>query len=339
MRQSGDGRAVDAVDCLLEDGVEFIVALREAQILREGAREAGDEAVVAGELFVRIVHGVAAAECDDADDVAVLHDLCVEVVDGRDGDLEHDLGIGGQFCEVLLHAAEHDLLCLCFVGAVDVDLGLEDGDEPLADDLHADLELLVDDGADAVGVRLFDDGAHLCAEDVTLVRAVKQRVKPRDGLHQLNAVFLVRESLVHLEDGDNALLVPEKICREEAVDLAIHGVLKENCREDLVLVERGALDDAGAHLVNAREHLLLAVVGTLVDAVRLECLRRGAAALVECRDKALVMLHAPELFLIHWAYLLVCEHMREGKTPLLDSDLIITQLRSEINYYKRIYQK
>ena len=75
MRQSGDGCLVDAVDCLLEDGVEFIVALREAQILREGAGEAGDEAVVAGELFVRIVHGVAAAECDDTDDVAVLHDL------------------------------------------------------------------------------------------------------------------------------------------------------------------------------------------------------------------------------------------------------------------------
>ena len=81
VRQSGDGRAVDAVDCLLEDGVEFIVALREAQILREGAGEAGDEAVVARELFVRIVHGVAAAEGDDADDVRVFHDVCALVAD------------------------------------------------------------------------------------------------------------------------------------------------------------------------------------------------------------------------------------------------------------------
>ena len=170
---SGNGCPIDAVDGLFEDGVEFGVALADAQLLCEGAGEAGDEAVVAREFFVRIVHGVAAAEGDDTDDVAVLHDLCVEVVDGRDGDLEHDLGIGGQLCEVLLHAAEHDLLCLCLVGAVDVDLGLEDGDEPLADDLHADLELLIDDSTDAVRVRLFDDGAHLCAEDVTLVRAVK----------------------------------------------------------------------------------------------------------------------------------------------------------------------
>lgn len=295
--------------------------------------------MVAREFFVRIVHGVAAAEGDDADDVAVLHDLCVEVVDGRDGDLEHDLGALVELCKILLDDAEHDLLRLCLVGAVDVNLRFEDGDESLVRDLHTDDELLVDDGANAVRICLLDDGAHLRAEDVALVRAVKQLVKPRDGLHQLNAVFLVRESLVHLEEGDNALLIPEKICREEVVDLAIHGVLEEDCREDLVLVERGALDDACAHLVDAREHLLLAVVSALVDAVRLERLGCGAAALVECRDKALVMLHAPELFLIHWAYLLVCEHMREGKTPLLDSVLIITQLRSEINYYKRIYQK
>ena len=271
--------------------------------------------MVAGEFFVRIVHGVAAAEGDDTDDVAVLHDLCVEVVDGRDGDLEHDLGIGGQLCEVLLHAAEHDLLCLCLVGAVDVDLGFEDGDESLADDLHADLELLVDDGTDAVGVRLFDDGAHLRTEDVTLVRAVKQLVESRDRLHELNAVLLVGKSLVDLEDGDDALFLPEVVCGVEVVDLAIHRVLEEDCREDAALVERGALDDACAHFMDAREHLLLATVGALVDAVRLECLRRGAAALIECGDKAFVFGHTFELFLIHWTYLLMYENMR-GEEPL-----------------------
>lgn len=271
--------------------------------------------MVAGKLFVRIVHGVAAAEGDDADDVRILHDLCVEVVDGRDGDLEHDLGIGGQLCEVFLHAAEHDLLCLCLVGAVDVDLGLEDGDEPLADDLHADLELLINDSTDAVRVRLFDDGAHLCAEDVTLVRTVKQCVEPRDRLHELNAVLLVGKPLVDLEDGDDALLIPEEIGGKETVNLAVHRVLEEDCREDPALVERGALDDARAHFVDAREHLLLAVIGTLVDAVRLERLRRGAAALIECGDKAFVFGHTFELFLIHWTYLLLYENMR-GEEPL-----------------------
>ena len=67
--------------------------------------------------------------------------------------------------------------------------------------------------------------------------------------------------------------------------------------------------------MDAREHLLLAAVGALVDAVRLECLRRGAAALIECGDKAFVFGHTFELFLIHWTYLLMYENMR-GEEPL-----------------------
>ena len=264
-----------------------MVALREAQILREGTGEAGDKPVVACELFVRVIHCVTSAEGDNAHDVRILHDLGVEVVDGRDGDLEHDLGALVELCKILLDDAEHDLLRLCLVGAVDVDLGFEDG-------------------ADAVGVRLFDDEAHLCAEDVTLVRAIKQCVKPRDGLHELNAVLLVGKPLVDLEDGDDALLIPEEIGGKEAVDLTVHCVLKEDCREDSALVERGALDDAGAHLVNARKHLLFTVVGALVDAVCFQCLRRRAAALIECGDKALVVLHAGELLLVHNRFLLVC---------------------------------
>ena len=57
--------------------------------------------------------------------------------------------------------------------------------------------------------------------------------------------------------------------------------------------------------MDAREHLIVAVVGTLVDAVRFQRLGRGAAALVERCDEALVMLHAVQLFLIHWTYLLL----------------------------------
>ena len=234
---SGNGCTIDAVDGLFEDGVKFGVALTDAQLLCEGAGEAGDEAVVAREFFVRIVLRVAAAEGDDTYDVRVFHDTFVEVVDGRDGDLEHDLGIGGQLCEVLLHATEHDLLCLCLVRAVDVDLGLEDGDEPLADDLHADLELLVNDGADAGRVCLLDDGAHFRAEDVAFLCAIQQGVETRDGLHELDAVLLLGEAFVDLQDGDDALLGPKEVRSEETVDLAVHGVLKEDGREDLVLVE------------------------------------------------------------------------------------------------------
>lgn len=302
---SGNGCPIDAVDGLFEDGVEFGVALADAQLLCEGAGEAGDEAVVAREFFVRIVLRVAAAEGDDTYDVRVFHDPFVEVVDGRDGDLEHDLGIGGQLCEVFFDGAEHDLLCFFFIGAVDVDLRLEDGDKTLADDLHADLELLVNDGADAGRVCLLDDGAHFRSEDVAFLCAVQQGVETRDGLHELDAVLLLGEAFVDLQDGDDALLGPKEVRSEETVDLAVHGVLKEDGREDLVLVERRALDDACAHFVDAREHLIVAVVGTLVDAVRFQRLGRGAAALVERCDEALVMLHAVQLFLIHWTYLLL----------------------------------
>ena len=181
-------------------------------------------------------------------------------------------------------------------------------------DLHSDDELLVDDGADAALVRLFDDGAHLRAEDVTFVRAVEQRVESGDRLHELNAILLLGETLVDFEEGDDALFLPEVVCGVEVVDLAIHRVLEEDCAEDAALVERGALDDTRTHLMDAREHFLLAAVSTLVDTVRLERLRCGAAALVKRGDKAFVFGHTFELFLIHWTYLLLYENMR-GEEP------------------------
>ena len=261
--------------------------------------------MIACELLIRLALGVAAAERDDTNNVRILHEIGVEIVDARDGELEHELCASGELGEILLDDAEHDLLCHCLIGAVDIDLGLEDGDEPLRDDVLTERKLLVDDGADAIGIGLLDDGAHLRPEDVTLICTVEECAEPRDGLHELNAVRLGREPLVDLQDGDDALLLPEIVGRVEPVDLAVHRVLKENGGKDLALVECGALDDARAHLVNARKHLLVAVVGALVDAVCLQRFRRRAAALIECGDKALIVLHAGELLLIHGGFLLV----------------------------------
>ena len=261
--------------------------------------------MIACELLIRLALGVAAAERDDTNNVRILHEIGVEIVDARDGELEHELCASGELGEILLDDAEHDLLCHCLIGAVDIDLGLEDGDEPLRDDVLTERKLLVDDGADAVGIGLLDDGAHLRPEDVTLICTVEECAEPRDGLHELNAVRLGREPLVDLQDGDDALLLPEIVGRVEPVDLAVHRVLKENGGKDLALVECGALDDARTHLVNARKHLLVAVVGALVDAVCLQRFRRRAAALIECGDKALIVLHAGELLLIHGGFLLV----------------------------------
>ena len=67
-------------------------------------------------------------------------------------------------------------------------------------------------------------------------------------------------------------------------------------------------DDAGAHLVHQVEHLLVARVGVLGDAVELERLGRAAAALVQRCDEAGATLRLLELvvdsyppFLLHQA--------------------------------------
>ena len=58
-------------------------------------------------------------------------------------------------------------------------------------------------------------------------------------------------------------------------------------------------DDARAHLVDQVEHLLVARVGVLGDAVELERLGRAAAALVQRCDEAGATLRLLELILIH----------------------------------------
>ena len=54
-----------------------------------------------------------------------------------------------------------------------------------------------------------------------------------------------------------------------------------------------------AHLVHQVEHLLVAGVGVLGDAVELQRLGRAAAALVQCRDEARAGLGLLELIGVH----------------------------------------
>ena len=90
-------------------------------------------------------------------------------------------------------------------------------------------------------------------------------------------------------NGTTLLDVPEVVGRAAALDLAVHRVLEQDRAEDAVAVEGRAGDDAGAHRVHEVEHLVVAGVGGLVDAVELERLRRAAAALVERGDEALAV--------------------------------------------------
>ena len=64
-------------------------------------------------------------------------------------------------------------------------------------------------------------------------------------------------------------------------------------------VEGRARDDAGPHLVHQVEHLLVAGVGVLGDAIELQRVGRAAAALVECGDEAGAALGFLELVVVH----------------------------------------
>ena len=64
-------------------------------------------------------------------------------------ELEHHLAVGGQAVELVGDRGPQQLLGLRLLRAVDVDLGLDDRHQADAEDLAADLELLVDDRVDA----------------------------------------------------------------------------------------------------------------------------------------------------------------------------------------------
>src|SRR5690606_20279972 len=103
--------------------------------------------------------------------------------------------------------------------AVDVDLGLDDGHETRGEHLAAELELLVDDGGDARLARLLDDRALLGAEHAVAGGPGEELVEAGDRLHELDAVGLLLEALVDLEEGDDALLLPQVLRRALAADL------------------------------------------------------------------------------------------------------------------------
>ena len=159
------------------------------------------------------------------------------------------------------------------------------GHQALRQDLPTDLELLSHDRVQA-GAGQLDDRSFLGAEDAVGHRAVEQVVQARHRLHQLRAVLLVGQALVDLQERHDVLDVPQVVGRRTALDLAVHGHLEQDRAHDAVAVEGRAGDDAGAHLVDEVEHLLVARVGVLGDAVELERLGRAAAALVQRCDEA-----------------------------------------------------
>ncbi len=228
----------------------------------------------------------------------MVHDLLEEAVHAGQGELEDHRVVGAVARQPLEDALLHPGLDGLLVGGLDIHLGLEDRHQAGVEHLLADVELLVEDGGDAFGVVGLDDRALLGAEDALGPGLGQQLGQARDRLHHLHAVGLVLKALVDLQERHHGALVPQIGGGRDAVDLAVHRLLEEDRAEDAV-VERGGLDDSGAHLVHQVEHLVL--VGPLVlgDAVQAQGLGGGASGLVQSGDEALALGHQLCLLGVH----------------------------------------
>jgi hypothetical protein len=108
---------------------------------------------------------VAAGERDHPQHPRVRHQVRVQVVLGRQGELEHHLTVSDPI-QMLQQPRLQQVLRGGLVRAMDVHLGLDDGHQAGVQNPLAKLELLRDDGGDAARARLLDDRAHLGAEDL-----------------------------------------------------------------------------------------------------------------------------------------------------------------------------
>src|SRR5437588_863638 len=86
------------------------------------------------------------------------------------------------------------------------------------------------------------------------------------------------------------------LCGRPPFDVPVHRVLEEDGSKDPLPGEGGAGDDAGAHLVHEREHLLVVGPRPFLDSVSAQCAGRAATALIQRRYEPRTGFHLPQLF-------------------------------------------
>ena len=127
----------------------------------------------------------------------------------------------------------------------------------------------------------------------------EQPIEGRHRLHELDAVRLVGQALVDLEERDDALHAPQVVGGATALDLAVHRVLEQDGAEDAIAPKLGLVMIRLRISCMSVEHLVVIRVGVLRDAVQAESLRRAATALVQGGDETVAGPHLLELLLVH----------------------------------------
>ena len=191
----------------------------------------------------------------------------VETVHRGQRQLQHDLPV--HAVQSLQDFIPQDLLGLGLVHDLDVHFRLQDRHQAVAQNLPPDGELLIDVRGDALGVGRVDHRAHLGAEDTLRDGAFQKIVQIAHRLHHLNAVGLVHQPLVALQERNHALVFPEIGGGGLALERAVHGHLEQDRADHLLAGEGRGAHDARPHLVDQVEHLGFRAVAVLVDPVEL----------------------------------------------------------------------
>jgi hypothetical protein len=143
-----------------------------------------------------------------------------------------------------------------------------------------------------------DDGAHLGAEDTKLHRPAEQRVEPRHGFHQADAVVLFLEPLVDLQEGDDPTIFPQESRNGLFLCLPVHCAFEQDGCDDLGAGEGRGGHDAHAHFMHEPEHLGIAAIGAVRNAIEAQGSGRRSTALIKCCDKAVLPRDLPRHLVI-----------------------------------------
>lgn len=74
----------------------------------------------------------------------------------------------------------------------------------------------------------------------------------------MDAIGLLGQTLVDLQERDDVFHAPEVLRRTPPTDVPVHGVLKQDAAKDTVTVEARTRNNPTAHFMHQSEHLVVA---------------------------------------------------------------------------------